>query len=160
MKISNAKLSDLVRKHGDFIASYDIQEKELVDGKGSTEKSDISKLKNETFNQVGYYFITDRDFRDVLMITSIGDQIGKLGFNDRISRINRRATSINRFIADNNRVVNIMFVPPSKIKYFIEPASIFLKLKGVKKTERNTILENTRFIKISYELIDGRNESE
>jgi len=154
MKIENAKLKDLVLKHGEKIAIYNIPYDIVFDSKRSYGVDDVHIVKRQLFLKVGYYFILDDRESEVLTVSSIGDQLGNtMGFNDRISRIRRRATATNRFISENYDEIFIYFIPADKIKYITEPASKWLaKFKKMKKTERNTLLENTRFIKLNYEL--------
>lgn len=153
-KIENEVLSKLVMKYGTPIAKYYIGSDRLTTPDGTGTKEDIKNIQNVDFTKVGYYFIIDEmEPYDVLAISSIGDQTTKLGFNDRISRIRRGATKVNRSIINNHDYITIVFVPAKNIKHILKPASKWAnKITKMKKTERNTILENMRFIKSRYHL--------
>lgn len=143
-------LIELLDKHGKILCTYAPKTKKYWVGVyDSQSKEDVETLKTKDFMEVGYYFLIDDMSGEPLALTSIGDQWGKLGFNDRISRIDRKATKPNTLIY-NNHVFSVVFVPPSKIKYFLDNESVWNFLKGTKKTERNTILENARLLKKVY----------
>ena len=148
-------LEKLLLKHGTDLCSYVPKRHEYLletnhDFKGKKAEERLEEIRTKDFLEVGYYFIVDSSTGEPLIITSIGDQWGRLGFNDRISRIQRKATKQNTQIYNNHYMVDIVFVPPSKIKHFTDNESVWNFLKGTKKTERNTILENARLIKKVY----------
>lgn len=150
MKKEKNVLNELLDKHGKFLCSYSPVLKKFWLVNDDADFEGVYKLKTLDFNEVGYYFLVDSNNGEPLILTSIGDQWGNKGFNDRISRIDRKATKQNKLIHENHSAFDVVFVPPSKIKYFLDTESVWNFLKGTKKTERNTILENARLIKKVY----------
>lgn len=149
-------LIDLMGKSGTLLCSYSPKINTFYKGiddipaKDMMTSEETENLKAKYFTKVGYFFVFDSITGEALALTAIGDQWNKYGFNDRINRIRRKATKQNTSIYNNHDRIDIYLVEPSNIKNITDNESVWNFLKGTKKTERNTILENARLIKKAY----------